>query len=416
MSMVSTFYLSRLIGNKVFIENQSTIGKLVDFIVDLNYVRPKLIAAKIKINHGIKLLDFSYFNISKQSGQYMVNCKSINEIEINKDGCLFLAKNILDKQIVDIDGRKVVRVNDIRLAVLSNGIYAIAVDVGVEGLLRRLGVAKPIKKILKPFRLNLPSKLILWDEVATVDFSTAGLKLTKEQSKLSTLHPSDLADIIEELDMNTRVAIFKSLNEEQAADVLEELEPEDQITLLESLTVEKAADMLEKMPADEAADILFEMEEEKAEELLCEMEKIAQEEVRELMEYPDNTVGSFMATDFISFTKDITVGETLDELRKLKPESDDIYYLYVLDEKDALIATVSIRDIVISYPDVKLSQIMKTQVIYVYDYDKIDSLAKIISKYNLLALPVVNKDMKMMGTVIIDDIMHRLLKSRKIRL
>ncbi|RNC29165.1 MAG: Magnesium transporter MgtE [Candidatus Dichloromethanomonas elyunquensis] len=297
MFAVSTFYLSRILGIKVISDSQKTVGKLLDLIVDVNDIRPKVIAARIKISGEVKIIDYSSISIYKQQGQYVLKCDLLKDLEIPKENSMFLGKHVLDKQIVDMNGRKVVRVNDLRLAVFINGTYTIAVDVGVEGLLRRIGIAKPIKKMLKPLGLRIPSQLILWDEVASIDYSHAGIKLSKEYTKLLRLHPSDLADIIEDYDRNTQVAIFNSLDEERAADVLEELETDVQLNLLGSLTVEKAADVLEKMPADEVADILEEMEEEDAEKLLNQMEKETSVEVRELMEYPDNTVGSLMTTD-----------------------------------------------------------------------------------------------------------------------
>lgn len=416
MFSVSTFYFSRVLGRKIFSGDRKPIGKLQDFIVDMSFIRPKVIGARIKADGEYRILDFSSFTVSKQQGQYEFLCMQMKDLELPKESTvMFLAKHILDRQIVDVHGRKVVRVNDLRMAVLANGVYVVAVDVGIEGLLRRLGIAKPVKQLLKPLDLNIPSQLILWDEVARVDFSHAGIKLSKDYTKLSTLHPSDLADIIEDLDHNTQVAIFNSLDEEKAADVLEELEPEAQVNLLESLSVEKAADMLEKMPADEVADILDEMEEDKAEELLSEMENEASQEVRELMEYPENEVGSLMSTDYISFNENLTVGETIRELRRLKPESDTIYYLYVLDDDEKLVATVSLRDIVVSEPETRLNQIMNKNVVYVYDYDKIDSIAEILTKYSLLAVPVVDGDMVMVGMVLIDDVVHNLLKSRRKR-
>ncbi|HEX3026526.1 MAG TPA: CBS domain-containing protein, partial [Clostridia bacterium] len=289
------------------------------------------------------------------------------------------------------------------------------VDVGLEGLLRRLGVAKPLKLILKPFKVGLPSKLILWDEVETIDFGHAGIKLSTVYSKLETLHASDLADIIEDMDSKRQAEIFASLNEERAADVLEELETDAQINVLEQLSIERAADVLEKMPADEVADILEEISDERAERLLSEMESVSSEEVRELMEYDEDEVGSLMSTDFLSFGKNMTVSETFQELRRLKPESDEIYYLYLVDHFGKLIANVSLRDLVISQPETRLQDIMNEKVVFVHDTDELDSVAEIISKYSLLAVPVVNKNMVMIGMVIIDDVVYTLLKSHRKR-
>jgi CBS domain-containing protein/sporulation protein YlmC with PRC-barrel domain len=416
MNTLSTFYLSRVLGSRVVGPGQGVLGKIRDFVVDMNSVRPKVEAAVVRNSHGTRTLDFSKLKIEKKNGQYVVVCSEAVETGELPENMQLLAKNIMDKQLVDIDGRKVVRVNDIRLAVLSNGVYVVAVDVGLEGLLRRLGVAKPLKGLLKPFGLSIPGNLILWDEVAAVEFSHAGIKLAKEHSKLLTMHPSDLADIIEDLDRNAQVAIFSSLDEEQAADVLEELETDAQISIIESISTERAANVLELMPADEAADLLDEMQEEKAEELLNEMESITSDEIRELMEYPDNEVGSIMTTEYISFNENLTVGQTLEELRRLRPESESIYYLYVLDDEERLVATVSLRDIVISEPSVMLKEIMNTKIIFIYDHDKINSLAEIITKYSLLAIPVVDEHSVMQGMVIIDDVVSTLLRSRRRRL
>jgi len=410
---ISTLYLSRILGNPFYSKTGEMLGRLQDLVVDADEIRPKVIAAKVRIGKDSRLIDFSAFEISKVSNRYILRCEELREMGELKENILFLFKSIVDKQIVDMYGRKVVRVNDLRLANLSSGTYLVAVDVGIEGLLRRLGVARTIKSLLKPLGKSIPSKLILWDEVATIGFSNLGLKLSKTDSKLYTLHPSDLADIIEDLDHKTQAAVFAALDEEKAADVMEELETDAQISILGSLTVEKAADLLEKMPADEAADILDELDDEEAEKLLREMEIETSEEVRELMEYPENTVGSFMSTDYFSFRENLTVNQTILSLRHLKPEANNIYYLYVVDEKERIVGTVSLRDLIVSEPDVQLEAIMNREVVLVHDSDKLDSMVEIVSKYNLLAIPVVDNDMKMLGMVIIDDLVHNLLKARK---
>ncbi len=413
MTSINTFYLSRIIGHKVVSEHRKAVGKLMDLAVEMNSVRPRVIAAKVKFGSQPILIDFANLTVQKHNSQYHIECSRIEEVDTPKDNVLFLMKHVMDKQIVDIDGRKLERVNDIRLAYLSSGLFVVAVDVGTEGLFRRLSMSKSINKGLKPFGTALPSKLILWDDVAAIGLSNEGIKLSKEQSKLETLHPSDLADILEDLDHKTQVAVFESLDEEKAADVLEEMETEAQVNLLESLSVEKAADVLEKMPADEVADILDDLEKERVEELLEEMEDTASDEVRELMEYPENSVGSLMTTDFFSFNEKMTVDETLKELRRLKPPSDSIYYLYVLDDLDRLVATVSLRDLIVAEPSTSLEQIMNRKVIKVHDNERIDSLAEIISKYNLIAIPVIDKKQKMAGMVIIDDVVFTLLKTRR---
>lgn len=411
MYMVSNFYLSRIIGRKVFYtKDNSVIGRISDLIVDRSYSRPRVVA--IRLRSGI-ILDSSAVDIAKDGRQYAFYCNEIRDIDLNKENILYLSKNIQDKQIVDMDGRKVVRVNDVRLAIVKDGTYMIAVDVGLEGLLRRLGFAKPLNIILKSYGKSIPSRLILWDDVEAVDAGNSGIKLTKESAKIASLHPSDLADIIEDLDKNSQASLFASLDEEKAADVLEEMEPESQKHIIGSLSIEKAADVLEKMPSDEVADILDVLSDDVAEDILSEMDQETSQEVRDLMEYPENTIGSIMSADFVSFKSDMSVGDVLHVLRETKPEMDEIFYLYVLNERGRLIATVSLRDLVISDKATIIKDIMNTSFIYVYDDDRLDSIAEIVSKYNLLAVPVVDDQHIMQGIVVINDVVYSLLKRRR---
>jgi Mg/Co/Ni transporter MgtE len=306
-------------------------------------------------------------------------------------------------------------VNDVRLATLPAGTFAIAVDIGIEGLLRRIGISFPIKKILSLFRVNIPAKFILWDDVQAIDFSNLNIKLSKSYAKLHTLHPSDLADILEDLGKKSSTSVFSALDEEKAADVLEELETHAQIHIVESLPVPKVADVLEKMPADEVADILDELEDDKAESLLKEMEAESSQEVRELLEYEDDMVGSIMTTDYLSFSGSKTVEEVLRDLRTKKPESAELYNLFVTEKNDKLIGTFTLRDLVVAEPEKKVNQIMKSEPVYLFDNQKTRAIAEIVSKYNLLAVPVVDHNYHLQGMVVVDDVVEDLISERKTR-
>lgn len=410
MAIIKSFYLSRVLDNRVQTHDGKNLGLLKELIFS-NAERARVLAAVVKTDKGLRTLDWNHFAISKDNHQYRITCEKPVDM-IPPQNAIHAKKHILDKQIVDIDGKKVVRVNDVRMALISNGIYVVAVDVGVEGLLRRLGVARPMKKMLQVFGKNLPSKFILWSNIGALVPPLENLRLTTTYAKLDTLHPSDLADIIEDLDVKTGTAIFSALDHERAADVMEELEDEAQSNILDHLTVEKAADVLEKMPADEVADILDDLEEGRAEELLQEMDQETSADVRDLMEYPEDSAGSLMTKEFLAFKGHMTTGQVIDELRRLKPESDAIYYLYVVDEEDKLVAHVSLRDLVVASPGTHLEQIGNRRVLYVYDHDDISLVAEMFEKYSLLAIPVVDQDMKMLGIVIIDDL-YELVKSRK---
>ena len=195
--------------------------------------------------------------------------------------------------------------------------------------------------------------------------------------------------------------------------MLEELETYAQKHIIASLPINKMADVLEKMPADEVADILDEIEDEKAEMLLKEMDMESSQEVRELLEYPDNSVGSLMTTDIISFKPGITVDEVIRELRAKKPESAELYNLFVTEENDELIGTFNLRDLIISQPETSVSSIMKSEPVMLYDDQKVDDIAETISKYNLLAIPVVDRENLLQGMVVVDDVVEDLINKRR---
>ena len=419
MKSFTTFYLSRVIGKKVFDANGEFIGVVKDLLVDSNYSfettgKPFVSGIQLKQGKETKCYSFQSFRITKGNGTIIVTCEKLAELSAESiENDLFLVQVILDKQIVDLYGHKLVRANDVRLVSLVEGTYVVAVDIGIEGLLRRIGIVKPLKALFSIFGKSVPSKFILWEEVEAIDYSNLNIKLSKSYSKLQTLHPSDLADIIEELDKKSRTNVFSQLDEEQAADVLEELNTEAQVHLIESLPIEKVADVLEKMPADEVADIMDALEDEKVELLLKEMEKDTSEEVRELLGYPDNTVGSIMSTDILCYRENETVEQVINDLRNKRPEAEELFSLFVTGENDELIAVFSLRDLVLSLPDVQVSLIMKPSPVHLYDYLKVDDIAEIISKYNMLAIPVLDKKGILQGMVVIGDVVEDLINKRR---
>ncbi len=425
MTARTTFYLSQILGKKFFSHDGHITGKIMDFLIDLTPIapspekptRPKVIAVKVKVGMYERVFDFASLELIREKGSTRIICHEIEEISTAYlSNVLWLKESILKRQIVDINGKKLEKVTDVRLVVIPSGTYAIAVDVGVEGVLRWFGLVQVVEGIERLIgRPILPTQMILWDDIEAVDLATSKLWLSKSTTKLTTLHPSDLADIIEELDKHTRTYVFAALDEEHAADVLEEMEPDAQVQIIESLPLQKAADLLEKMPADEVADILDELEEEKKEELLGEMEKESSEEVRELLEYEDKEVGSLMNTEFYTLSPDITVGEALDGIRKAQPEPIHINTLFVIDKNERLLAALSLAELVIADPAKKISRVMKMNPVTVKDTDRLDTLAELISKYNLMALPVINDNDKLEGMVMVEDIVDDLLGKRKTR-
>jgi Mg/Co/Ni transporter MgtE len=211
------------------------------------------------------------------------------------------------------------------------------------------------------------------------------------------------------------MTVFSALDEEKAADVLEELEPHAQLHIIENLPIDKAADVLEKMPADEAADIIDELEEEKAEMLLDAMDLESSQDVRDLLEYDDDLVGSIMTTDYLSFSASKTVEEVLHELRSKKPEAAELYNLFVTESNDELIGTFNLRDLVLAEPKLTVSQIMKSEPVSLFDDQKTRAIAEVVSKYNLLAVPVVDRQNLLQGMVVVDDVVEDLINKRRTR-
>ncbi len=422
MTSLTTFYLSRLIGCEIYDARENILGKIVDVYVRIPVVapdsdessRPQVVGFSVKVDGKKKNAILNDLQIVKFGIRYKVQCQTMAYVNPEQfSDAILLKDSILDKQIVDITGRKLVRVNDIRMVAIPAGAFVVAVDVGTEGLLRRIGIDRIINRILLLFRGRIPSKFILWDDVEAIDLNTLSIQLSKSRSKLNTLHPSDLADIIEDLGRTSKTTLFSSLDEEQAADVLEELDVKEQVHIIECLPVEKAADVLEKMPANEAADLMDNLEDEKAEQLLHEMEPEASEEVRDLLEYPDSTVGSLMTTEVLTFYEDQTIAEVLDFIRHEQPDMETLYGLFVIDKKNTLTGTITMRDLLISDSKARLEDVMDDNLNCVNDYDKLDSLSEMVSKYNLLAVPVTNDNNELEGMVVVDDIIDDLLGKRR---
>ncbi len=321
---------------------------------------------------------------------------------------IYLGKWIMDKQIIDLKGSKVVRVNDIKLVWLQKGdtqyIVPQAVDIGLRGLARRLGVEFLFRKLQNHF--------VWWEFIQHLEEKTANLQLRGEKGQLDQLHPADLAEIIEDLDYKKRADFIEDLDVETAAEAFVEMEQDTQIEIIEHLDKQQAAVLLQEMPPDEAADLLGELPEEKSDELLNLMEPEEAQEVRELMEYEEGTAGALMTTEYIALSAENTVTEAFAQLRRLAAEAETIYYLYVLKEDETLSGVISLRELLMADPGARLQDFMQTRLISVEPQDPDREVAETVNKYNLLAIPVVDDNHKMLGIITVDDILEMLVPDR----
>lgn len=410
MQRLNDFFLSSVLYKKVFDEYGEYVGKLWDIYVSTEESYPKAIGYKIKksgeyINYEFKTIDFYR---EEDSGRISIKVKSVKDTIMRKYSYL-LSKNLLDKQIVDINGKKLVRVNDLRMAQIAGELKVIAVDTGIMSLGRRIGIESLIRGMFGMLNKKPKDSFIMWDSVESLEMINDNLKLSVPYKKLSALHPADLADILEDMDSSYRKKVFESLDEDFAADILEEIEPDIQADIIESLSNDKTTEVLDSMPNDEIADILDEVDEETAEKILLNMEKDDADEVRSLMEYEKETVGSIMNKDFISFNINITLKETLDIIREMKPEEEVMYYIYVTDSNGVLEGVISLKDLIFMPPEKKLRDVMNKKLVTVKDSDKLEEAIEVSVKYNLLALPAVDEDKRLCGVIIINDLVDQVL-------
>jgi Mg2+ transporter MgtE len=253
---------------------------------------------------------------------------------------------------------------------------------------------------------------VWWHSIQHLEEKTANLTLVSDRAQLDKLHPVDLADILEDLDYKKRTDFIEDLDVETAAEAVAEMEADTQKEIIEHLDSQQAAELLEEMPPDEAADLLGELPEEKADELLNLMEPEEAQEVRELMEYEEGTAGALMTTEFIALAPELTAAEAFPQLRKLAKEAETIYYLYILGEGETLLGVVSLRELLIAEPDVRLDSIMQERLISVLPEDPDERVTELIDKYALLAVPVVEESGKMLGIITVDDVLDMLIPDR----
>lgn len=393
------------------------IGRLSDIIVAHGDPFPALTAIVAGRGGDTRVITWDKVNLfNRRVMSVTAFVKDLPKAEPSPTDIL-ICRDVLDKQIVDINGAKLVRVNDLKLGDVNGRMSLLAADIGLRGILRRLNLEARGERVLSFFRYRMPAKLIGWHYLQTVEPKLSRLTLTIPRHKAASLHPADLAEIISEVSQKERTALFGSLDVDTAAEALHELEPGIQADIIDDMSSERASEILERMPPDEAADVLGDLPEEKAQELIKLMQREEAEDVQELLEHEEDTAGGLMTTEFLSFPPNMTVDESIKELRLEAPDVETVYYLYITDDQEHLLGVMTLKDLILARPETQLRDIMKSPVKTLpLDADQ-KEVAEFISKYNLLAAPVVDESMVMHGIVTVDDVVDFLLPpaSRKKR-
>ncbi len=404
-------FLSQAIGRPVLDGNGEAIGKVADIIVAVGDRYPPVTGLVVATDRRLIFLPWSSVASFDAAGAKLATSsidiakfqRRPNEIELKGD--------LMDKQIVDIDGRKVVRVNDLTLDEIEGTLHLVAVDVGAAGLLRRLGLERWFRTIARNTRLEVPERYIDWEDVDPVESSIASVKLRVPHQGLAELHPSDLATIIDQLTPRDRAGVLASLDDEAAADVFEEMEPETQVDLIEDLDPARAADILEEMSPDDAADLVADLDQETRDEILAQMARDEAEEVQELLGYPEDSAGGLMTTEFIALEEHLTAAHAIDRLRELEPDAETIYYVYVTDKEDHLVGVLSLRDLIVAKPETAIRDVMRREPVAVHTLAGQSEVAEVVAKYNLLAVPVVDDEERLVGIVTVDDAIDTVIPS-----
>jgi len=402
-------FLSRLVGRPVRDRHGESFGKVRDLIVALGEQYPPVTGLVVRVAGGRDIF-LPWTDVEEiDAGGARLRTTLIDMASFRqRPNEIRLWLDLLDNQIVDVEDRKIVRVNDIQLAPVEGRLRLVAVDVGLAGILRRLGLSGPGERLARALHLEAEN-YIEWEDVDPVESSVSSLKLRVPHAALGTLHPADVAHIVEQLAPRDRTGILAALDDERAADVLEELEADDQVDILEALSPEKAADILEEMGPDEAADLVADLSEERQEQLLGLMEPDEASDVRELLAYGEETAGGLMTTEFITVTPEMTAEQVIGRLRALPPDADQVYYLYVTDADGMLVGTITLRGLIVAAPETTVNAFMRPDPISVgVDLDA-EQVGGAIARYNLLALPVVDGEGRLQGIVTVDDAFERAL-------
>lgn len=416
MVLFSEMFVSELIGVPIVDRLQDPVGEVKDILLTVGEVFPKVTGLLIK-NHEESVILMSEIDLI---GKQFIVTKSIKErivfTRLRPDE-LLLVRDLMDKQIVDTEGARVIRVNDLKLAKVAQDVRLIAADVGFRGLLRRLSLLNFFDFVFGLFRKSVPDTLIGWDHVESLKTGRAKGNITVPTRHLVDLHPADIAHIISQVHIEEKRAIFDSLSDKTAAEALHELEPKIQAILLLTVDTKKALGILEKMPADEVADVLGDLPPDKTEEFLRLMRPRRMAEIAKLLDHEEETAGGLMTTEFIAVSENLTAEGTINRLRELAPAAETIYYLFVVDDEEKLTGVLSLRNLIISSPHKPVSEIMIKDLITVDPQMNQRKVAEVISKYNLLAVPVVDANKRILGIVTVDDVVDFILPpvSRKKR-
>ena len=415
---MTTLALTELLGATVYDPSGASSGRVREVTLAPQEDRSKISSLIVRTKSGNRVLPFSA--VSQINGGVRATTAAGEWPAVNgTEGLFLLERDLLDQQVIDVNGRKVVRVNDVDLQVdvpkdksagaVGTVLRVHSVDVGARGAVRRLlrGVAP--KGALQVLLGKIPPRSIPWNYIDVIETDPARrVKLKTSYEGLSKLHPADIADIVEDLAPDERQAVFQTLDEETAAEALEEVTPRVQKSIVESLDSGRAADIVEEMDPDAAADLLADLSEDRTEQILVQMEPEAQQDVVELLEHREGTAAGRMTTEFLALPFSATVQNAIDSLREFEGGVEAVSTIYLVDSQGTLTGAVPLARLVLAPPSTSMLSLTQEPLVLARETAEETEVAELFDKYNLQTLPVVNEHNKLTGVITSDDVISML--------
>jgi CBS domain-containing protein/sporulation protein YlmC with PRC-barrel domain len=391
-------FLSQILGRPVLDPDGTRIGTLRDLLVLTDVPYPPISAVVVHSARRLYAIPWGDVRTVTPRGTVLRRPFDLGAYREPGTDLIWLAQDVLDKQIVDTQGVKLVRVNDLVVTPLDDDLRLAGVDGSTAGLLRRLS----LEWLARLFGRSRP-RIIDWEEV-DIGPAVDEVRLKVPFDRVRRMRSADIATVISQMSAGEGADVLEALQEKTAARALAELSEDHQAAVLSAMEPEEAADVLEEMPPDDAADVLGDVEKERAEELMSLMEPQAAQEVRSLLAYPEDTAGGLMNSRVIVVQETATADEVIAMLRSIAPPEDEIYYLYVVDDAGRLSGVLSLRDLIVEQPDERMAAIMRSDIKYVRLDDSQEEVASMLIRYDFLAIPVVDEENRLKGVVTVNDV------------
>jgi magnesium transporter len=413
---MTTLPLSELLGATVYDPSGAATGRVREVTLAPQEDRDRVASFIVKTKSGNRVLSYSAVSTIDDNVHTSTNPADWPAAN-GSEGLFLLERDLLDQQVIDVHGRKVVRVNDVELQIdatveagRSHAVLRIqSVDIGVRGAVRRLLRGLAPRAALHVLLQRIPPRTIPWSFVDLIETDPARrIKLKISHDGLAKLHPADIADIVEDLAPDEREAVFRTLDEDVAAETLEEVEPNIQKSIVESLDSERAAEIVEEMDPDAAADLLADLPQDQTEQILVEMKPEASQEVVELLEHREETAAGRMTTEFLALPVTATVENAVGVMREFEGGIESVSTIYLVDSHGTLAGAVPLVKLVLAEPGTPLLSLTQEPLVSTHEAASDNEVAELFDKYNLVTLPVIDDHNKLVGVVTSDDVITML--------